>query len=125
MTKNPILLTEFVRQAIRRTLVKAHVNPQGELAAYLLDSGTEQMIEGVIEHGEHNSVLGLAPQAMRDVVNKISGKLDAGNPSVVLTNSAVRYFVRQILEPVAPQVTVLAHNEVPPGMRVQSLGTIA
>ena len=125
MTKNPILLTEFVRQAIRRTLVKAHVNPQGELAAYLLDAGTEQMIEGVIEHGEHNSVLGLAPQAMRDVVNKISGKLDAANPSVVLTNSAVRYFVRQILEPVAPQVTVLAHNEVPPETKVKPLGLAA
>jgi len=126
MTKNPILLTEFVRQAIRRTLVKAHVNPQGELAAYLLDSGTEQMIEGVIEHGEHNSVLGLAPQAMRDVVNKISSKFDSsGNPSVVLTNSAVRYFVRQILEPVAPQVTVLSHNEVPPETKVKPLGLAA
>jgi flagellar biosynthesis protein FlhA len=125
MTKNPILLTEFVRQAIRRTLVKAHVNPQGELAAYMLDSGTEQMIEGVIEHGEHNSVLGLAPQAMRDVVNKISGKFDAANPSVVLTNSAVRYFVRQILEPVAPQVTVLSHNEVPPETKVKPLGLAA
>ncbi len=125
MTKNPILLTEFVRQAIRRTLVKAHVNPQGELAAYLLDSGTEQMIEGVIEHGEHNSVLGLAPQAMRDVVNKISGKFDAANPSVVLTNSAVRYFVRQILEPTAPQVTVLSHNEVPPETKVKPLGLAA
>src|SRR5579871_6785087 len=34
MTKNPVLLTEYVRQAIRRAIVSTHATPQGELAAY-------------------------------------------------------------------------------------------
>jgi flagellar biosynthesis protein FlhA len=126
MTKNPVLLTEYARQAIRRTIVKPHLNPQNELAAYLLEAGTEQTIESATEHGEHNSVLGLAPQAMRDVLARVSHKFDgAGSSGIVLTSSAVRYFVRQILEPTLPQVTVLSHNEVPPETRVKSLGFAA
>jgi flagellar biosynthesis protein FlhA len=126
MTKNPVLLTEYARQAIRRTIVKPHLNPQNELAAYLLEAGTEQTIESAAEHGEHNSVLGLAPQAMRDVLARVSRKFDvAGSSGIVLTSSAVRYFVRQILEPTLPQVTVLSHNEVPPETKVKSLGFAA
>ncbi len=34
MTKNPVLLTEYVRQSIRRAIVSSHTTPQGELAAY-------------------------------------------------------------------------------------------
>ena len=34
-SKNPVLLTEYVRQAVRRAIVKQLVNAQGELPAYL------------------------------------------------------------------------------------------
>ena len=126
LTKNPVLLTEYARQAIRRTIVKPHLNQQNELAAYLLDPGTEQTIESAAEHGEHNSVLGLAPPAMRDVLTRVSRKFEgAGSSGVILTSSAVRHFVRQILEPALPQITVLSHNEVPPETKVKSLGYAA
>ena len=36
----PILLTEFVRQAIRRSIVKPFLNNSGELSAYFLDPAT-------------------------------------------------------------------------------------
>ncbi len=44
-TKNPVLLTEYVRQSIRRTVVKPYLNPKGELPAYLMDPSVEQAIE--------------------------------------------------------------------------------
>lgn len=126
MTKNPVLLTEYVRQAIRRTLVKPHINPQGELSAYLTETSTEQAIETTVEHGEHNSTLGIAPQAMRDIVSRVTRKLESpGTPVVVITSAAARYFLRQILEPTLPQAIVLSHNEVPPETRVKSLGFAA
>ena len=36
-TRNPVLLTEYVRQAIRRTVVKPYLNRAGELPAWFLD----------------------------------------------------------------------------------------
>jgi flagellar biosynthesis protein FlhA len=43
---------------------------------------------------------------------------------VLLVSSGARYFVRQILEAQFPQITVLSHGEIPPGIRVVSLGIL-
>jgi flagellar biosynthesis component FlhA len=48
----------------------------------------------------------------------------AESPGVVITSSAVRYFFRQIVEPVLPNLFVLSHNEIPPGATVASMGLI-
>ncbi len=61
-SKNPVLLTEYVRQAVRRAIVKQVVNPQGEIPAYLMDPSIERAIEASVEHGEMNSVLTMAPE---------------------------------------------------------------
>ena len=125
MTKNPVLLTEYVRQAIRRVIVKSHANAQNEIAAYLVEPSAEQAMESAVEHSEHNSVLGLAPQAARDFVSRLTRKLERpDSSSIVLTNPGIRYFVKQLLETAFPEVTVLSHNEVPPEMKVKSLGWI-
>jgi flagellar biosynthesis protein FlhA len=125
MTKNPVLLTEYVRQAIRRVIVKSHANPQGELTAYLVEPSAEQAVESAVEHSEHNSVLGLAPQAAREFVGRLTRKLERPDASaIVLTSPATRYFVKQLLETAFPEVAVLSHNEVPPEVKIKSLGWI-
>jgi flagellar biosynthesis protein FlhA len=125
ITRNPVLLTEFVRQAIRRTVVKPYLNRNGDLPAYLLDPAIEQEIEAAVEHGEHASHLGLSPQRMRAIVDKI--RQAVGNlqgPAVLITSSGARYFLRQMLEQAMPRLYVLAHNEIPPETRVVSLKLI-
>ncbi|HYL72687.1 MAG TPA: flagellar biosynthesis protein FlhA [Bryobacteraceae bacterium] len=125
MTKNPVLLTEYVRQAVRRSIVKSHLNPQGEISAYMVEPAAEQAVESAVEHSEHNSVLGLAPQAARDFVARLTKKLERPDtPAVVLANSGVRYFVKQLLETAFPDVVVLSHSEVPPEVKVRALGWI-
>ena len=71
MTKNPLLLTEYVRQAIRRMVIKPYLNARGDLPAYFLAPAIEHAVEGAIEHGEFTSHLNLSPQGIRDVVDRI------------------------------------------------------
>jgi flagellar biosynthesis protein FlhA len=125
-TRNPVLLTEYVRQALRRTVVKPYVNRIGELPAWFVDPAIEQTVEAAVEHGEQNSHIAIAPQSGRDVVNRVMSRVSSPEaPVVVITTTGARYFLRQMTEASAPNLFFLAHNEVPPGMRVQSLGTIA
>src|SRR6202008_1663141 len=70
-TRNPVLLTEYVRQAIRRTVVKPYLNRAGELPAYLIEPGLEQIVESSVQHGEQNSHATLAPPAIRDLLQRI------------------------------------------------------
>jgi flagellar biosynthesis protein FlhA len=125
ITKNTVLLTEYVRQAIRRIIVRAFVNQSGELPAFYVDAQIEQAIEGAVEHNEHSSHLTLAPQKVREILDRVARA--AGSPQAplaIVTSSTARFFLRQIVEATLPGVSVLSHNEIPPGIRVVAVGTI-
>jgi flagellar biosynthesis protein FlhA len=125
MSKNPVLLTEYVRQSIRRLLVKPYLNQNGELPAFFMDPQIEHSIESSIEYTEHTSHLNLAPQKIREILDRVGRAVGApDSPLAVVTSSAARYFLRQLLEGPMPNVSVLSHNEIPPGVRVVSMGLI-
>ncbi len=125
-TRNPVLLTEYVRQAIRRAVVKPYLNRAGDLPAWFLDPSIERAVEGAVEHGEQTSHLTLAPQAIRDILNRLQNRVSSPEtPVVTITSSGARYFLRQMAESTLPNLFFLAHNEVPPGLRVQSQGNIS
>jgi len=125
ITRNPVLLTEFVRQAIRRVVVKPYLNQAGDLPAYFLDPAIEQEIEGAVEHGEYASHIHLSPQRMRAILERIRQAVGSPEgPAVMVVSSGARYFLRQMLEHSVPNLHVLAHSEIPQGVRVVSLKLI-
>jgi flagellar biosynthesis protein FlhA len=125
MTKNPILLTEYVRQAARRLVVKPHLNSNAELHAYLVDPSVESVLDASIEHGESNSILNLAPRRIQDVLDRFRAVIGSHDgPVVALTGSSNRYFLRQITEGPLSNLTVLSHSEIPPGVKVLAQGVI-
>ncbi|HEV8040236.1 MAG TPA: flagellar biosynthesis protein FlhA [Bryobacteraceae bacterium] len=125
ITKSTVLLTEYVRQAIRRQVVKPLLDMAGDLTAHFLDPAVEQVIESAVEHTENSSHLNLPPQRIRDIQDRIKKCCGpAETPGVLLTSSGARFFVRQITESIIPNLTVLSHNEIPPGNRVVSLGAV-
>jgi len=123
-TKNPVLLTEYVRQSIRRAITNPLLNAQGELPAYLLSPVLERSIETAVEHGESNSAANLGPETLRDILATIGKRIDKSEPAVVITSSAARYFLRQMVQTSLPSLIVLSHNEIAPDIRVRSHGVI-
>ena len=123
--RNPVLLTEYVRQSMRRLLVKPYLNAAGDLPAYLLDPELERVIEAGVEHGEQNSHLTLAPNVIRDMVQRISQKVGRPEaPTAAVVGSASRYFLRQMVEPTLRNLFFISHSEIPMEVKVQSLGVI-
>jgi flagellar biosynthesis component FlhA len=62
---------------------------------------------------------------MRDVLDRIEravGPLET--PTVAITTSGCRYFLRLAVEASLPNLMFLSHNEVPAGVKVISLGMI-
>ncbi|MDP9170638.1 MAG: flagellar biosynthesis protein FlhA, partial [Acidobacteriota bacterium] len=124
-TRNPVLLTDYVRQSIRRAVVKPYLNAAGELSAWFLDQQVERFVESGIEQGESNSSLALAPAALRDLLDRFSRSVGAlESPTVVITSSSCRYFLRQAVEATLVNLFFLAHSEIPAGIKVNSLGVI-
>jgi len=125
VTKNTVLLTEYVRQTIRRMVVKPYLNANGDLPAYFLDANLERVMEAAVEHAENMSHLNLAPQKIRGILDSIQRTVGTPDTAIVaLTSSSSRYFLRQMAENSIRNLFVIAHSEVPAGVKVISLGTI-
>ncbi len=125
MTKNPVLLVEYVRQSIARTVVKPYLNDKGELAAFFVDPAIEEAVRAGIEHAEASTRLNLAPAAMREIIEKFKKCLGVlQGPGVVITGAEVRFAMRQICESALPQAVFLSHAEIPATVKLVSLGII-
>ena len=81
---------DYVRQSVRRVVVKPYLNASSDLSAWFLDQQVERFVESGIEHGESNSSLALSPNALRDLLdrfNRAVGPLES--PTVVITLSLI------------------------------------
>lgn len=131
-SKSTVYLVETVRQAIGRSLVHPLLDADGGLRVLVLASGLEQEIVGTFDPESASRLLGdgtrPAPAAfLRRIVESVK-QLTGGGPlsalPVLLVPSPARYHMRRWLEPFLPKVTVLSPAEIPPVVRVRSVGTI-
>jgi flagellar biosynthesis protein FlhA len=124
-TKNVVLMTEYARQAVRRSVVEPFLDREENLSAYVLDAALDDSLAGSVQHGEISSHLALAPNTIREFMNRVQEKV--GNPATpvaVLVSSGTRYFLQQISESTLRNVFFLSHSDVPPATRVVNLGII-
>ena len=123
--RNPVLITEYIRQCLKRIVTKPYLKSSGELAAFLVSPAIEQMVESAVEHGEQNSHLTLAPASIRDILQRTSRRVGTPEtPVVAVTSSGARYFLRQIAEPSIRNLFFISHNEIPVDVKIVSLGVI-
>lgn len=125
-TQDPELLTEYVRQALGRTICRQHADLEGRLHVITLDPQLEEFIGGAVEHTERGSFLRLAPEMSEPITRSVTGTLErlvaGGHPPVVITAPQVRSQVRRLLENAVPGVAVLSYNEIARGVSVESSG---
>lgn len=124
-SRNTVLLTEYVRQAIRRILVQPYLNSLSDLPIYFLSPALEQLVEQHVEHGELSSHLQLGVEGITKILEACSRVLETrSGESVLLVSAGSRPFVAQIMESSMPGLAVLSHNEIPSGIRLLSQGTV-
>jgi type III secretion protein V len=129
--RDPVVLAEHVRAALRRAITFQHVRSGGELAAYVLDGLIEDTIRGAIHRTPTGSYLALEPQLSRDIVAAVSralgrkGSDDGPPPFVLLTNAEIRRYVRRLVEPEHPDLAVLSYQELAHEAQIRPLGRIS
>ena len=128
LSRDPVMLTEYVRQQMGRALTSPHLSDGNELGVLVLDPKLEQTLQGGIETSERGSFLSLEPNRLQELLSRIAtGITDLlpGAQPVLLTNPMVRPHLRRLLERTLPHLTVLSHSEIPMDVRVVNLGTVA
>ncbi|MDM7994857.1 MAG: flagellar biosynthesis protein FlhA [Acidobacteriota bacterium] len=126
-TKNTLTLTEYCRQALGRSICKAYQTEDGDLPVFTISPDLEKCIGDGVVHSEQGSYLALEPRQAKDIMTRFRRVVEtagsAGNP-VILCSPNTRMYVRQLLERFLPNVAILSHSEIPPSIRVLSLGMV-
>jgi flagellar biosynthesis protein FlhA len=133
-SKNLVHLVESVRRALGRGLIYPLLDSEGGLKVLVLEQGLEGDLLNTFDSQNKGLLLedGARPSGMSsdflkklvESVKRLTGGGSAAALPVLLCPSPARYHLRRWLEPFLPKVTVLAPSEIPPDIRVRSVGTI-
>ena len=126
-TKDPEILTEYVRHAMGRQITQQVV--QGNvLPCITLDPALENRIVGGIQRTDHGSYVSLDPDSMRRMIaslNKETEKLaNQGYSAVVLTSPAVRLYFRKLVARSVQGLTIVSHAEIDQSVEIQIIGVV-
>ncbi len=132
--KHVVFLTEQIRQALGRALVRPLLDQEGGLNVLMLDRRLEEQVLAAFDPEGAARLLGeaapkgqLSGSFLRPLLESVKRLTGDGTPlalPVLLCPSPARYHLRRWLEPFLPKVTVLAPTEIPPEVRVRSVGTV-
>jgi type III secretion protein V len=125
--KDPVILTEYVRAALRRQLSFQYARGGRTLAAWLIEPMIEDAIRGAITKTQTGSFLALEPDLSRDVLaafRRAFVERPAGAPPVVLTSMEIRRYVKKLVEIEHPDCVVLSYQELAPTINIQPVGRI-
>jgi flagellar biosynthesis protein FlhA len=122
------VLTEYVRSRLARSLTSQHAGDTGSISVITLDPEVERSVVGALQHTEHGSYLALDPALADRLLRGIQGQMErfetSSTPPVLLASPAIRGHLRKFIERFIPQLAILSHNEIAPGVRIQSLGSV-
>ena len=128
MTKNITHLTEYVRQALSRTIVKSYLGEESKISLISLDPRIENRIAEAVQHTERESYLSLEPQVAQKILSRIKRAaeefLAANLQPVLLCAPLVRPHIKRLTERFLPRLAVLSHNEIPENVTLQSRGMV-
>jgi flagellar biosynthesis protein FlhA len=127
MTSNITLITEHVRGRLARQ-ISAQQTSDGAIPIVTLSPDWDQAFaESIVGHGDERQ-LAMAPSTLQSFINAVRDTYDrlaaSGEIPCILTNPAIRPFVRSIVERVRPATVVLSQNEIHTRARVRAIGMV-
>jgi len=122
------LLTEYVRQALSRTITRIHLNQDGILPVLTLDHSVESAVAAAIQSTDHGSLFALDPQVAQKIMNNLAQSLQRGAAlncqPVVVCSAQIRGQFKKLVDQFIPNVSVLSYDEILKNADIQSLGTL-
>jgi flagellar biosynthesis protein FlhA len=128
VTKDPEMLTEFVRQSLGRYIVEQYKRDDDTLCVLSMDREVEETIADAVQLSEQGSYLAIEPNTAQRILANIrrnAEKFDAsGALPVLMASPTTRRHVKKLTERFMPNLAVISHNEIPPNIKIQSLGVV-
>ena len=128
VTRDTDVLTEYVRQSLKRAISAKYFSPNEQTSVVTLDPNIEQEIMNSVKQTEQGAYLTLDPQrtkAIMDSVEKEIAKLEnLGKNPIVITSPIVRMYFKKLTEDYFKDLIVVSYNEIDANVELQSVGMV-
>ncbi len=127
--RDPDILTEYVRQALKRAISAKYFDTHDANQVVTLDPSIEQMIMESVKHTEQGTYIAMQPDIIQRVIKatkkEISKLTSLGRMPIVLTSPIVRTYFKKLTSEELQDLVVLSFNELDSNTELQSVGMVS
>jgi len=129
ITKDTDVLTEYVRQGLKRHISKQFAGDNNKISVLTLEPALEERLRDSVQQSEFGSFLALEPKIAQSMMDKLGAQHEAlvrnGKVPIILCAPVLRIYFKRLVERFIPNLTVLSYNEIEPGIDIEVLGMVS
>lgn len=129
VTRDPDILTEYVRQTLKRAISAKYFEDEEANQVITLDPEIEQTIMESVKHTEQGTYLALRPETTQQILSATKREImkltSIGRVPIILTSPIVRVYYKRLTQEEFEDLIVLSFNELDSNVELQSVGMVS
>ncbi len=127
MVKDTDMLTEYVRQRLKRTITRKYADGNS-IKVITLDQNIENAILNSVKKSEHGTYLTLEPAMVQRIMESLTVQVERVRElyqqPIILASPIVRLYFKRLIDQFHPQLIVLSFNEIDSDIQIQAIGSV-
>lgn len=127
-TKDSVMLCEYVRGRLARTICHRFADSSGQLHVITMDPAMEDRVAAGFDLTERGILIRMSPPAIEITCRQISEQMRkltvAGRRPILVVNPRIRPAVRHITQIHLPDLRVISHAEISQGTTTIAVGVV-
>ena len=127
-THDTDVLTEYVRQSLKRAISNQYFNNTETTSVVTLDPNVEQVIMDSVKQTEQGAYLALDPDYTNRLMTSLREETDKleelGRTPIIITSPIVRMYLKKLTQEQFRNLHVLSYNEIDSDVELQSVGMV-
>jgi flagellar biosynthesis protein FlhA len=128
--RNTDMLTEYVRQALKRQITSVYKDQENSLKVITLDPEIEELLLNAVREEAGGLELTLDPKVMKGIIHRTDAvvqrvrKQGVGTP-ILLVPTQIRGVLRNMIQAAMPGVVVLAFGEILSTVQIRAMDVVS
>ncbi len=127
-TRDTDILTEYVRQALKRAISARYFAQNDTNSVVTLDPKIEQEIMSCVKQTENGSFINMDPARTHAILDSVKAEMqkleNLGKTPIIITSPIVRIYFRKLTEDYYKDLIVVSYNEVDSSVNLTSVGMV-
>lgn len=128
-TRDADVLTEYVRQSLKRAISSKYFAPNEVTSVITLDPAIEQDIMASIKQTEQGAYISLDPDKSQKIIKTTEEEVkkleNMGKSAIIITSPIVRMYYKRLTQDYLKDLIVVSYNEIESNVELQSVGMVS